>query len=576
MLKYQLNRQNFTNDTDTIGYNYATMEDYANVFNNTMLVTLYCDEVTNVNIGDYLYITSSYLYHNDVMDTLDSINQSTVNSVYSVDRMMNRISFLESKYINLPMESIVATVSNGTITWHFNFANSHGYDKLTDTGDMILYLVYNNDYVYLNGTLTYKDFSELTWVYDEGVENAKNFQSILFPNLNPNVDGVYEANLGGLIVSRPQIRWGNANQELPTVQINRYRVGLEVPISLTSQTDLYKEANINSYFVDVEKNKAINDAVEMEKHVYTPVVTVNSVTGAYVDCTRINFNLHFREHTGDDWTVEDSDSWNFVNYNEKEYSYNNTPWERSCQSDLLKYLDFTTNDVKYQKNKLGKSFIRLSFYDSPKAGSQRLLAYSTVFTDLNKLYSKFISKSGFVCYYDMDGDLVKGIKVDREVAESELKAILRKTSLTNDEIEEFRLSSQLSVQDRYTGDNSSEGFYLYLWENEGDRLPSDIYMKVEFNHAGYGRNIPMMAPYKDNALGFKTNQDIEDDWTNGNTGYGIKRYLKYSYIHFKTRYDEETRHYIYYLDPDTYGITEEGTHRVSEINLNLYEARIVF
>jgi hypothetical protein len=116
---------------------------------------------------------------------------------------------------------------------------------------------------------------------------------------------------------------------------------------------------------------------------------------------------------------------------------------------------------------------------------------------------------------------------------------------------------------------------LYTWElNDIPTVPADVYMKVEFNHAGYGRNIPMMAPYWDDGRGFKTNADIVGDWKSPNTGYGIKKYTRYSYIHLKVKYDTNTKRHIYYLDPETYGTKYNWDKSV--LNINLYEARISF
>ena len=62
-----------------------------------------------------------------------------------------------------------------------------------------------------------------------------------------------------------------------------------------------------------------------------------------------------------------------------------------------------------------------------------------------------------------------------------------------DEIESLRLSSQFVVKDKYSSESSSEGFYLYLWKDMANTTPGDIYMRVEFNHAGYGRTIPFLT-----------------------------------------------------------------------------------
>ncbi len=61
-----------------------------------------------------------------------------------------------------------------------------------------------------------------------------------------------------------------------------------------------------------------------------------------------------------------------------------------------------------------------------------------------------------------------------------------------DELERLRMSSQFVVTDKYSSKHSSEGFYFYTYKtNNGGVFPNDIYMRVEFNHAGYGRTIPL-------------------------------------------------------------------------------------
>ena len=122
-------------------------------------------------------------------------------------------------------------------------------------------------------------------------------------------------------------------------------------------------------------------------------------------------------------------------------------------------------------------------------------------------------------------------------------------------------------------------------------------MKVEFNHAGYGRTIPFMMPYWDkqkwnNAKsGIKTFDEILKDWKdtkkvdqsgnvswqNGTDGhYGMKQYMKFSYIHLKYKYDKDNDKHIYYLDPETYGDINfpTGKDGNKEIVINLYEAKV--
>ena len=70
----------------------------------------------------------------------------------------------------------------------------------------------------------------------------------------------------------------------------------------------------------------------------------------------------------------------------------------------------------------------------------------------------------------------------------------------------------------------------------------------------------------------------EEDWgSNADTRYGIRRYLKYSYIHFKYKYDKLSERHVYYLDDKFYGTDENGGVHFEDnaITINLYEAKIV-
>lgn len=591
MLKYQLNKQIFDNDTIEINYSGVELTTYEEDPYNSMWVTLLCDNIDEVQPGTVLNITSNFVSYNDLTKDTSSVTDAVNIAVETVDPIGNTITFLDKTYKELYPDVVIAKVYDGTVTWIFSFPDAHYFSESEPIGIDIYYS--DIDYIRIDGW-EYVNFNTISWVYDSSV--AEELSYLLFGTADPTE--TIEGNPNVITIRREQIRWNQLALSNPTVKFTKIKVRLNVPIAINTKIDLYKEGNLKEYFVQHEKEKALNGPIEMEKFAYTPVVvsSINNGKPTFEDCTKINFNLHFRVHDGDDWTVNDNDSWNFDKYDHhndptanKYYSYAQNAamndaqgqWKRSCQSDLLTYVGFITNDVKYQKNKLKKSFIRLSFYDSNDPGQQSLLAYSTIFIDCNKLYSKFISRMNFNCYYNSDGDIVKGIKVDREVntliPPDSLTSVLSIRAPKPEEIEENRLSAQISVKNRFTSNNSSEGFYLYTWElSDIPTMPTDVYMKVEFNHAGYGRNIPMMAPYRDNPnnRGFKTNAEIVSDWTGENTGYGIKKYTRYSYIHFKAKYDANTKRHIYYLDPDTYGTKYEWDKSV--LNINLYEARISF
>jgi hypothetical protein len=71
----------------------------------------------------------------------------------------------------------------------------------------------------------------------------------------------------------------------------------------------------------------------------------------------------------------------------------------------------------------------------------------------------------------------------------------------------------------------------------------------------------------------------EEDWgSDTDKRYGIKKYLKYSYIRFKYKYDKITKRHVYYLDDEFYGtnVNNGGVHfEDNAITINLYEAKIV-
>lgn len=337
------------------------------------------------------------------------------------------------------------------------------------------------------------------------------------------------------------------------------------------------------------------------------------------------------------------------------------------QSDLLSYLGFDDDDVKYQKSKLKKSFLRISFYDSDNIANQNLLHTATIFLDSGELFAKYIKnietedeykateaitvqespkisfpKDSILTsseYEKLDDDNRKKCVISGEllaangssssdkeeytmydkVGMSVNREPMRKRALDKsldfgdniDELERLRMSSQIVVTDKNSSKRSSEGFYFYTYKsNDNGVYPSDIYMRVEFNHAGYGRVIPFMMPYirkseeklKENSPGYerytatdrkdkiKTFDDICYDWSEididrgiekehlkdeSDIGYSAVRYMKYCHIKWKYRYDKHTQKHIYYLDPDVYGkgVTSENNHG-NNIILNLYEGKI--
>lgn len=513
----------------------------------------------------------------------------------------------------------------------------------------------------------YENPYELSYVFDGSDETINKLRSVVFTNEEQTEDNdIIFGDVNGLKVYRetPYFQKSvnsnfltNTNNIFIYIEKPLYRIS--IPLSVNFETNTYQSDILNEQYVEDERNKSINKIIDMEKDVYHPVIwdseNEDYVDGINKEVEKIVFNLHFRQHRGDDWLVEPDTYWNgcyvdttnnkikFIDeVGELEYkgkypnyfSYNQIAIDesekdiykdiyRSKQSDLLTYLGFENSDVRYQKNKLSRSFIRIMFYDSMNPCNQNLLYYSTIFVDSGKLFGKYIKYIEDTPYnsvvYETNEETeietinaedsqtkLVGIRVDREPTGDLLKDEDDVAFNNIDQVEELRLSCQFTVQDKFQSNASSDGFYLYLWkDNETGVIPTDIYMKVEFNHAGYGRTIPFMMPFwdpkkrydkEDDTLpqkqGIKTFREILNDWNSekdengiwqGEEGitdgqYGARQYLKYSYIHFKYKYDKIHKQHIYYLNDEFYGTDPEygGVHYQDNVmTINLYEAKMI-
>ena len=88
--------------------------------------------------------------------------------------------------------------------------------------------------------------------------------------------------------------------------------------------------------------------------------------------------------------------------------------------------------------------------------------------------------------------------------------------------------------------------------------------------------MPFVDPKKHNGNnGIKSFQDIIDDFNGGGVDkpYGIRQYIKYSYIHLKYKYYKEKQCHVYYLDDNKYG-NYGNEVKDNCLILNIYEAKI--
>ena len=639
MLKYRINKKEVINSNNIITV--ENVEDYRNIeeeknseidsVDDTFICTFTCKSIDSLNANKDAK-NKIYTVHNfSAIDDEGIEYPCNYTYEYEVDGDVvntntNTFSLELSKLFVLPTVSIgrVATYPNDVDIeepidyMYIYFQNSHLFNRYNSNGDEMKIKLYFNCYT-LN---TIKFFPlEMEYVtpfsvrhkWDELNDNLKAlFEEDDKGNINPN------GNIYNVEIYRENPLFGVYDNYI--IYNNSPVCSINLPLGIKFRTDLQKEQLMADYLTD-RRTKSINKINDMEKDVYHPVQWDNEKNKKKNDIYQIIFNLHFREHRYDDWNAAPDSYWNGVifdanenkfrlmnNSNQEElgynyFSYNKDDWDRSNQSDLLCYLNFTNEDIRYQKSKLKKSFLRLLFFDSMNPADQNLLAYSTVFIDSGALFSKYVrhfEDKGFSAL-NYNGDIVlptsldlNGIRINREpMINGETYEEFK------NELEDVRLSSQFVIKDKYNSTTSSEGFYLYLWrDNDNGIIPSDLYMKVEFNHAGYGRTIPFMMPYEDkdgkNKGKIKTFKEIVEDWSpiknedkneNENedknkdkyVGYGIKRYLKYSYIHLKYQYDTVDKRHVYYVDTDLYKGTDESIYGIDNtMKFDLYEAKINF
>lgn len=356
-----------------------------------------------------------------------------------------------------------------------------------------------------------------------------------------------------------------------SVEVVKKMVYYEVktPFYAQDELNLLQQNTITDLFSQEIKEGVIPDFIDMEKLMFEPVIDKSGL----MPCNEIVFNFHFRERNStykqlfgseitecvkkhavsgvsdeiakrdnikylssgntdnpeyfelvydDGWSVNDNRWWNYID-NTKTLTL-----DAAKKSDPVGCLNFTRNDIRYQKMKVKKSFVRLSFYDSNNPLTQQLLYYSTIFLDSGVLF----------------GDLVK----TQDTCES----------VVFDSV----LPTSISVKNKYNTDKSSEGFYLYLFNNEVEpgQGKKEIYMKVEFNHAGYGRTIPMLKP--------NVNSDGKITTTNMESYYS-QQYIKLAIKSFKTG---DVRN-VYYVDEEnTFGIVVDEENK--RIIFNLFEVKL--
>lgn len=626
MLKYQINIKDFINDTDNL--NITKLKCYSNENDEVMEVACWYNTDPHMKVGDNIIVQVE-----NTSSDLQSENYRHETQIQNFSKEENYFTFNVPQYISLNIRSIEEVKEKNIeeniyeFWWYFVFENRHYFksEEISNISIKIEYyksgayksLILSNEFQIIDDYIIKYNVSKNLYEFNED-DNKQNqiadLARTLFTNYNSTLSTTNKHKTSNGLADLTQIQRITRKNYLlscdfENISIIKYQIkmGLKLPLIYSNRTDLLNQYAIDEKFFNVEREKIINKTVEMEKNIFMPIFRCKNDTK---EIYQINFNLHLRHHSEDEeWKTVDNDYWNGVKIKEKKLiideSYFSQPYLNSkkieWQSDNLYRLGFTNNDVKYQKSRLKNTFLRLSWYDSDNILEQNLIGYSTVFLDSNRLFTcwtKNIKTEGYKLYIPQTNDTTQialtGIGVQRELG-------INFQSVKTNEIENYRLSSQFSVQDRYSSNNCSDGFYIYLWKDYTQgTLPTDLYLHVDLNHARFGRSIPLMMPYfgpkndtwdgdcnytcdgdynytwVDDKKGVKSFYDIVNDWQLEHNGYNMQRYLRYSFIHFKGQFDKDNNRYVYYLDEEQYGsnITNLFDNETNTLNLVLYEAKI--
>lgn len=334
-----------------------------------------------------------------------------------------------------------------------------------------------------------------------------------------------------------------------TVFLNRDYGYWNVPVHITKDID-DSSLGLSDIQADVMVNDEINrnipPVINMEKIKYVPMFKEGEKLSMV---TEIEINMHFRKRnplTGettdslpdDAYDKETSnipfdDGWYIDPDKEKE-----TGWfsNKEGESDLLGYLGFDDNDIFFQKSKIGKSFVRLSYYNNSDPLSQSMLNYSTVFFDTGEIYGKYLKLKD---------------KIDNGVVKWNYAVGLCDKDETDTPI---RVDSKIVITNEYDRSKCSEGFNIYLFADDAPAITSEngeetIYMKVEFNHAKVGKTIPLMGECSE-------------------SGISVEGYLNSLYIPIKIGYNVESKTYYYRIEGN--GVKMDGTKMI----MTLFEPKL--
>lgn len=392
-------------------------------------------------------------------------------------------------------------------------------------------------------------------------------------------------------------------------------IKIDVPLESNFALDMSQDLLSSEKFFEKIKADVLPEIVDLEKIVIYPAVYLgvseeDGITPMLSLADEIEINMHFRRRwhykskenyarvIADGWLTNDTYDWTTgQTFDEEGKDFKGDdfdPTNYDERSDLVGYLGFDDDDIYYQKTKVKKSFLRLMFYDSKDVLNKNLLTYSTSFLDSGKLFTKYSmirNNPDLFKYvneseaYDNEMALFEpGQQYDTKKRGDEKEEEIEQ----NKKFDTLRMSSMITLKDKYNDDASSDGFYIYLFKQDVPaERPIDLYLKAEFNNAKYGKTVNLMLPVKDGLPIRFGDEDFPKDFTiveGDKQNFDFDKYYNSLYVNVKCKFDKTLKKYVYYFpwDPGTQADNmEEGKeYTVSndaekkKITLNFFEPKL--
>ena len=420
------------------------------------------------------------------------------------------------------------------------------------------------------------------------VMNQGNFTFMLKSTAFGSVNAVPEASLLESMSTLQPMEITERSDAYKNIRITYQSSDLLVqfPMENHCANNLLKEDIISKIYASNVSGNFVNAVVDMEKDVYYPVYEVKHVGGCsneFKDIDEIRFNLHFRTRNLNNWKILDDTSYDsgYTNWFITDYKvykentlgnrkgYNVSNYAKQNASDLVAFANFTTSEVRNMAKKISNSFLRVSLYSTNNPNTQVLLGTSCIYLDERNLLKKYMNGR----YSSTSLQFINTELYDNNEDGWLTAATLANTELFGDMYltDKNRLSTRLTVHDKYRTDASSEGFYQYIYKEYSRGMrQATIYARFEFNHAGVGQSIPFIIPRKN----IGTNEELPlylhdvNDLETLKQGFPMSDIYNQLYFPINIKYDDEKNRFVYWMPNNLRENSQLGVdNNIMEFNL---------